>query len=129
MMIKLVRMESGYYFMINYGKEGSETNEVFEKININMSGRTLNQQALHQFNSKVRKKKDEGYLEDRKEADERTVRKNSLGFIKPMLAKPYQERFLKSNKDYIIQPKYNGHRCCIVHRDGELTAYSRMENQ
>ena len=89
------------------------------------SNRTFKEQVELEINSQIKLKKDKGYVESI-EAARNKQRVNSMGLLRPMLAKPFAgiDSLISDDKKF-IQYKYNGHRCLITNQNGKLIAYSR----
>ena len=78
------------------------------------------EQAVLQAQSKANKKRDKGYTETVPEAGTKAV--NSLGLIKPMLAREFKcvDAF-----PVLAQPKLDGNRCLAAKIDDEIKMWSR----
>lgn len=85
------------------------------------STRSMDEQIELEYQSRIKKKIDQGYIVDKSQVHRR-VGLNSLGFPKPMLALDIAA--FVTPKHY-IQYKYNGHRCLITRQGDEVIAYSR----
>lgn len=92
-----------------------------EEIEDGLAGRSLQEQIDLMIASKIKKKRDSGYVDDPKDA---TIVRNALGFKKPMLAKPFKNVPNIPTKGS-VQLKYDGHRCLITKHEGKIIAYSR----
>lgn len=93
-----------------------------ESIVLNKSGRDMEEQLALQFNSRVNKQLDKGYVANLRQAAH-TKRTNRRGLPRPMLAQKYASEQVKQH--LYVQRKYNGVRCMIGLQEGELVAYSR----
>lgn len=100
--------------------------EVFHKesVEVNASGRNIQEQVALRIRSRVSRMKDRGY----KDTIELALADsgNQLGLERPMLAHPIEK---VRNVDYrgaVLQKKLDGHRCLITCQDGELIPYSRQ---
>lgn len=115
---------------IKYGVHGGVYNLQIEEIDEGLAGRTLEEQILLRMDSRIRKKIDAGMVESLETAQNQR-RVNALGLVRPMTAKKYKD--LGGRVDFrtpgIVQKKYNGLRCMITNRSGELIAYSRGGKQ
>jgi DNA ligase-1 len=108
---------------ITWGQLGGATQTKREKVKLNQSGRSIVEQILLQFNSRVSKQLDKGYKETIEEA--MASRTNFLELPKPMLATDIKK---VKNIDYSnahVQRKYDGNRCLIANSNGEIIAYTR----
>lgn len=110
---------------IEYGVVGGEpiieTEEVFE----GKAGRTVEEQIMLRINSRVKKKKDAGYVNDIDVARS-SKRTNSLGFAKPMLAAKFEQcSELVKDGEFAMQRKYDGFRCIVTKQGGQMFAYTR----
>ncbi len=93
-----------------------------EKVELNQSGRNLQQQIDLQMQSRLSRMLDKGYKPTREQALEGAT--NQLGLPLPMKAHPIQKVSLPAFSVAYVQRKYNGHRCMITRQDGKLIAYS-----
>ncbi|HRU10624.1 MAG TPA: hypothetical protein P5144_14715 [Thermoanaerobaculia bacterium] len=105
------------------GSEISHVDDVF----VNKSGRTIEEQMKLEIDSRCSRMRDKGYKLSREEALQGAT--NQLGLINPMLAQKVQDVRLTA-ADFaangaFVQPKYDGHRCLVTKRDGDMLAYSR----
>jgi len=108
---------------ISHGHLGGALQDTFEEVTVGKGGRSVYQQIKSRVESRINKQKLKGYKETIKEA--KKGRTNVLGFHKPMLAQPWHR---VKNIDFLgawWQFKYDGNRCLITNKDGELIAYSR----
>ena len=105
------------------GSEISHVDDVF----VNKSGRSIEEQMKLEIDARISRMKDKGYKESREEALVGAT--NQLGLLNPMLAQKVTDVRLTAsdfaNNGAFVQPKYDGHRCLITKRDGDLLAYSR----
>lgn len=111
--------------IIEHGVLGGATQYQVETITTGLAGRDWDEQVESRIQSRVNKQLDKGYVYDLRTAESmRPV--NSLGFVKPMLAKSMEDvdmpRMLKM--DYYVQNKLDGNRC-MIHNCGEIVAYTR----
>lgn len=105
------------------GAEISHVDDVF----VNKSGRTIEEQIKLEIDARVSRMRDKGYKDSREAALAGAT--NQLGLVNPMLAQKVTDVKLTAT-DFVdngafVQPKYDGHRCLITKRDGDLLAYSR----
>lgn len=113
---------------IEHGVFNGEIQQKDEFIEEGKAGRTVEEQLELKFNSRVKKKKDSGYVSSVKQAATCPTR-NALGLKRPMLAK--KEKGNTHRIDWntaMVQRKYNGHRCLVTKVDGKNIAYSRNGN-
>lgn len=107
------------------GKEVVRLDEVTRGKNIGKANETTPfEQALSEAKSRYRKKIDAGYKTEIP-TDTSKANDNSLGFTKPMLAKPIDKVKNVSFPAY-WQPKLDGHRAIITKIDGKMIIYSRQ---
>lgn len=111
---------------IYYGVVDGDMVESFEIISEGLAGRTIEEQTLLRFNSRISRKIDAGYVEDIDSAIN-NKRVNILGLKRPMLAAKYDDmrRQIPFKEGVFIQRKYNGFRCLIANNNGVNIAYSR----
>lgn len=110
--------------IIKWGEVDGQMQSQVEVVKEGLAGRSVAQQLTLQYESRIKKKVDAGYVFSSEEAAKGLT--NSLGLKKPMLALPFDKaKGLDLSTSY-IQYKYDGHRCMVhVDDEGELTAYSR----
>ena len=108
-----------YTYGLVDGEKIDKEEEVFE----NQSGRDIYEQLNLQFESKISKMKDRGYVEDIMKAE--TARTNLLGLPRPMLAQKFNKVRRIDYSNAFIQRKYDGNRCLVANVGGEIIAYSR----
>jgi DNA ligase 1 len=112
--------------VIYYGHSQSEGGAMSvhqELVELNMSGRNLEQQIELQMRSRLSRMLDKGYKATREEAVRGAT--NQLGFLNPMLAQPFQKIAVPNFTLAKVQPKYNGHRCLVANHEGQIIAYTR----
>lgn len=108
-----------------WGVLDGDMQEQREYVSHGKAGRTLREQINSRVNSIINKKLDKGYVYDIEEASKSKHATNALGFVKPMLAQPF-DKVRDIRWDGIsIQRKYNGHRCLITNHGSDIIAYSR----
>lgn len=98
-----------------------------DAIETNQSGRTWEQQAELEMNSRISRMMDKGYKRTREEALQGAT--NQLGMHNPMLAHPIErvknaENLVRAYGAY-VQRKYDGHRCLITKQGDTVFAYTR----
>lgn len=95
-----------------------------EAVEINESGRSLEEQVDLRMNRRITKKRDIGYRETIEES--KSVQgMNTIGLPRPMLAHRFDKvKDIDFNKSY-VQMKYDGHRCLITRQGTDIVAYSR----
>lgn len=86
---------------------------------------TAVQQAEAEATSQWEKKKKKGYVESIEDAQEGKVDALIEGGVFPMLAKRFDEQGHKIVYPAFVQPKFDGHRCIAVVKDGKATLWSR----
>ena len=109
---------------IVHGTLGGSMQSKVEHISMGKGARTLEEQIKSRFFSRVNAQFDKGYVETLEEAQTQK-RTNSMGLLRPMLAKPLKD---VKNIDYenaYYQHKYDGNRCLITCVDGKLITYTR----
>jgi len=110
--------------IINYGVIGGAIQEQTEQIETNNSGRSLEEQAILRFRSRINKQLDKGYCTSIEEA-EQCDGLNALKLLRPMLAKKVKDvRNVKYDGAW-LQYKYNGYRMLVTCIGGQNIAYSR----
>jgi hypothetical protein len=92
-------------------------------IQLNGSGRNLDQQMELEMNSRINRMLDKGYKYLRTEALAGAT--NQMGFRMPMLAQTLEKSGPVDFSCAYVQPKLDGHRCLITNFEGELIAYTR----
>jgi DNA ligase-1 len=102
---------------------GSEVHHK-ERVQTNLSGRSLEEQVKLRINSRISRMRDRGYKDTVEEAQRSTG--NQLGLLRPMLAHPITRVNHVPREGDVDQKKLDGHRCLITRQDGELIAYSRQ---
>lgn len=110
--------------VMEYGVINGSLIRKTEDVPEGKAGRTRREQIMSRIASRIHRRLDMGYTNDIRKASEEPIR-NSMGFKKPMLASQYKNvRNINYNKLF-GQFKYNGHRCLVTNKGGELIAYSR----
>lgn len=94
-----------------------------EQVELNQSGRNMQQQIDLQMASRLSKMLDKGYKPTRDEAL-LWVGTGQLGLPLPMKAHPVQKVSVPEFSKAWVQRKYNGHRCMITRDQGSIIAYS-----
>jgi ATP-dependent DNA ligase len=116
---------NGLYIV--YGQLGGALQEQKEDIEINQSGRSLDEQIESRITSRINKQLDKGYCYSIEEA-RLSVGLNASKLLKPMLAQQLKNSKVDF-KDCFVQYKYNGHRCLIMGTEEGPVAYSRNGKQ
>jgi len=108
------------YWGVYKGEMQRKVDYVYE----NQSGRDIDEQIMLEFNSRVNKQRDKGYVESIEDAMK--GRTNALGLPRPMLAQVFSKRarYVRYDNAY-VQRKYDGNRCLIKREDDKIIAYSR----
>lgn len=113
------------------GKHTQQPDIIIEK---GKAGRTLQQQADLEFNSRVKKYLDKGYKKWEGDINDESGMRELIGdfktgndgIIKPMLAKQADKVAAKYfNLNYFGSRKINGVRCLIFYKDGKIQTSSR----
>jgi hypothetical protein len=117
-----VREHGNRQLVIEWGQQHGIKQRQVEDVEVNQSGRSLNEQVLLRMESRINRQKDKGYCDTIEEA-RNSIGLNASKLLKPMLAQTYDGT--KANKNGFWQYKYNGHRCLITRQGDELIAYSR----
>jgi DNA ligase 1 len=112
-----IEVQDNKFRTIHGQKDGKQTTtnwtECTEK-NVGKSNKTTAEvQALKEAKAKYEKQQKKGYRQDISEIDK-------LTFIKPMLARKYEDHFDGKFKHLFSQPKLDGMRC-LVSKDGMFT--------
>jgi DNA ligase-1 len=117
--------EAGNSLNIFWGQlNGAEQYQIVD-IEVNQSGRSMEEQMKLEMDSRISKQLDKGYRYTIQEAED-FAGLNSLNMYKPMLAVKYRDVAHRLNVDNCLhQYKFNGHRCLITNLNGEHIAYSR----
>ncbi len=106
-----------YSYGLEHGKKQVQTKEIIEGKNIGRSNETTPyEQAIKDVTSKMNKKMDSGYGEDRD---------NIKTPILPMLALPFEKRKHNINYPCYIQPKIDGVRMTCRMVKGKIEMFTR----
>jgi len=99
--------------------------EVFhsQTVDLNQSGRTMDEQVALEVRSRISRQLDKGYKPSREEAQAGAT--NKLGLRNAMLAQPLDKVRISDVSGCFVQRKYDGHRCIITKTGGEIIAYTR----
>lgn len=104
--------------------EGASEVHHADLIQLNASGRNLEQQMELEMKSRISRMLDKGYKYLRDEALAGLT--NQMGLHLPMLAQPLNTNgWIDISGGAFVQPKLDGHRCLITNHDGAIVAYSR----
>lgn len=115
-----------FELIFEFGQVGGEIQEQTEFVDEGLGGRTREEQLMLRYKSRLNKKRDKGYTEDREKAASGVV-VNSLGFKRQSKAKLLKDGDTPScfwGEDTWAQRKYNGHRCTFHKSDGDVFAFS-----
>lgn len=104
--------------------EGGAERVSTDTVELNQSGRTMEEQVRLEMKSRISRMLDKGYKPTRQEAIN-SGSTNQLGLINPMLAKPIEDVKNISFAKAYLQPKLDGHRCLITKQGGDTLAYTR----
>ena len=113
----------GFQISYEWGLLDGHMQEKTEEVEVNQSGRDYAEQAFLQFNSRISKQRDRGYVDSIEEAKKR--RTNPAGFPRPMLATKFNSVKNIDYNDAYVQRKYDGNRCLVANRGGQIIAYTR----
>ena len=95
-----------------------------EAVELNKSGRDIDQQVTLAIQSRINKQRDKGYCGSIEEAlDSKGL--NASKLLRPMLAQKFRDVKNIDFTNCFVQYKYNGHRCLVTKQNGKLIAYSR----
>jgi DNA ligase-1 len=96
-----------------------------DNIELNNSGRTIEQQIQLEMDSRINRMLNKGYKRTREEAEAGPT--NQMGLKQPMLAQSIDKvgAFVLDGNSR-MQPKLDGHRCLISNVDGLIMAYTRQ---
>jgi ATP-dependent DNA ligase len=86
---------------------------------------TATEQAQKEAEAKWTKQLKKGYVKTIELADQGKVDEIIEGGVAPMLAKRFDEYGHKIEYPAFLQPKFDGHRCIVVFKDGKATMWSR----
>ena len=104
--------------------EGGAERVSSDIIQLNQSGRSMEEQVRLEMKSRISRMLDKGYKPTRQEAMN-SGSTNLLGLVNPMLAKPIEDVKNISFAQAFLQPKLDGHRCLITKQEGDVLAYTR----
>lgn len=108
------------------GKIQETRDEVKEGKNLGKSNETTpEQQASAEATSTWEKKLKSGYVKSLNAAEAGEVDASVEGGVLPMLAKRFDEQGDKIIYSAFTQPKFDGHRCIAIVKDGKATLWSR----
>jgi DNA ligase-1 len=110
--------------IMQHGMLNGTTQVSTELVELNKSGRDIDQQVALKKQSRVNKQLDKGYCYTIEEALN-SKGLNASKFAKPMLAQKFRDVKNIDFANCFVQYKYNGHRCLVTKQDGKLIAYSR----
>ena len=95
-----------------------------ERVTVNGSGRTIEEQVELRIRSRISRQRDRGYADTREEALQGKT--NQMGLPLPMLAQPIKKVKRENRADDSLQLKLDGHRCLATKQDGKILLYSRQ---
>lgn len=114
----------GTVLIIQHGVLNGTMQVSTEVVELNKSGRDIDQQVALKLQSRINKQLDAGYCDSIEEAmDSKGL--NAAGLLRPMLAQKFRDVKNIDFTNCFVQYKYNGHRCLVTKQDGKLIAYSR----
>lgn len=113
------------------GKMQTATEVIVEGKNIGKANETsVEEQAISEAKSKWElQKKKKGYVESIEAANAGEVDALVEGGIFPMLAQKFEKQAHKVTYPAFIQPKFDGHRCIGIVKDGVCTLWSRTRKR
>ena len=114
----------GYRLNIQHGELGGAQQLKVEEVKTGLASRTVEEQAKSRYYSRINEAYRKGYKDTLQEAHA-GYGTNSLGLPKPMLAKKIKEVKGIEYDNAFLQRKYDGHRCIIIKKKGEILAYSK----
>lgn len=120
----------GNVIVTRWGQVGGKTQETRDEIkegkNAGRSNATTpTQQAEAEATSQWEKKLKKGYVKSLNAAEAGEVDEVITGGVEPMLAKRFDEQGDKIVYPAFVQPKFDGHRCIAVVKNGKATLWSR----
>lgn len=107
-----------------WGQMDGNMQSMTELVEINQSGRTLQEQVNLRMQSRTNRRYDLGYKDSINEAVS-SQGTNACGLLRPMLALKYDAESCKNVRSKIWQYKYNGHRCLVTRQGDKLISYTR----
>lgn len=115
----------GIVIIAHASVEGGSEITHSDPVQVNNSGRNLQQQIELEMKARISRQLDKGYKFTREEALLGAT--NQMGLVNPMLAQKITDvRITQSMMEYAYeQPKFDGHRCLITKLNGDMLAYSR----
>lgn len=128
-------LAEAYEIVTVYGVQGGKMQVAKELItegkNLGRSNATtVMQQAASEATAKWElQKKKKGYVETVEAADAGEVDASVKGGIFPMLAQRFEKRADQVTYPAFVQPKFDGHRCIAIVKDGKCTLWSRTRKQ
>lgn len=114
----------GSVLIMQHGVLNGTMQVATETIELNKSGRDIDQQVALAMQSRINKQRDKGYCDSIEEAIE-SKGLNAVGLLRPMLAQKFRDVKNIDFANCFVQYKYNGHRCLVTKWNGKLIAYSR----
>lgn len=117
-----------------FGQVGGKIQEAVDVIkegkNIGKANETTpNDQAIAEARAQWEKKLKKGYVQSLDDAKKGKVDDVIEGGVFPMLAHKFDEQGHKIVYPAFAQPKFDGHRCIAVLKDGKATLWSRTRKQ
>lgn len=109
--------------LMEYGQLGGSIQSKAEYVPFGKVNRTRKEQMDLQMAARIKKRIQQGYSVDIEDAENKPT--NILRLPKPMKA----HKFKPGKADYknaFVQRKYDGNRCMITNRGGEIIAYSSV---
>ena len=119
-----IRAEGNIITVAHATVEGGQEVAHEEKVAVNASGRTLEEQVALRVRSRIPRQRDRGYVDTREEALQ--GKPNQMGLPLPMLAQPQKKVKKVNHEGAQLQLKLDGHRCLATKQDGKILLYSRQ---
>ena len=114
----------GTVLIVQHGVLNGAMQIATEVVELNKSGRNIDQQVTLKMASRINKQLDAGYCNTIEEAMS-SKGLNASKLLKPMLAQKFRDVKNIDFANCFVQYKYNGHRCLVTKQEGKLIAYSR----
>jgi DNA ligase-1 len=113
----------GTLYYAHASSESASEVQHADRIELNASGRDIEEQMILERNSRLSRQLDKGYKFTPEEAALGST--NQLGLLNPMLAQSLDKVRNVNLSSAFVQPKLDGHRCLITNQGGAIFAYTR----
>lgn len=110
---------NGKELEMTFGKEDGKSRTTVTEVELNSTGRDIQEQGFLEAKSRYKKKCDEGYRENKDAIDE---------VVNVMLANKYKDDMIKK-WPVAVQRKLNGVRARFTRENGLIKCYSRKNNE